>query len=227
MTTDAAEQPKPQNNRQAPRINHKLNVELRFPENTHNYQTHDISYVGVFIECPEPLPLRKLVRLSTTLPDAEEPIELIGVVAHRINATDAIETGRPTGMGLQLFGSSKSTRDTWRAFVHAEYEKDPTAFEEVQRLELPCLKVRFPNTEEMQNFATRHVARGEVFIRSADLYPPNAQILLEAIHPESGQSQFVEATVIELVEAPRHNRGMRISFPDPETSSQVIADFAQ
>lgn len=227
MTTDAAQNAtKTHNHRRAPRISYRLAVDLKFPERTQRYQTHDISYVGVFIECPDPLPLRKLVRLHTVLEEGEEPIELIGVVAHRINANDAVETGRPTGMGLQLFGTSEAMKDTWRAFVHAEYEKNPDALEEVQRIELPRLKVRFPNLEEMKTFATRHVARGEVFIRSAELYPAGSEILVEAIHPVSQESTFIEASVLEFIEAPRNNRGMRLQFPNPEVSSQVLLSFA-
>ena len=227
MTTDAAQNTsKTHNHRRAPRIAYRLDVDLKFPERTQRYQTHDISYVGVFIECPEPLPLRKLVRLHTVLEEGQEPIELVGVVAHRINANDAVETGRPTGMGLQLFGTSSAMKDAWRDFVHAEYQKDPDALEQVQRIELPRLKVRFPNVDEMQLFATHHVARGEVFIRSAELYAVGTEILVEAIHPVSKESAFVEAQVIEFIEAPRNNRGMRLQFPNPDVSSQVLISFA-
>lgn len=214
------------NNRRAPRISSRLDVVLKFPERDQRYQTHDISYVGVFIECPDPLPLRKLIRFQAKLDGGDVPVELIGVVAHRINSADAVETGRPTGMGLQLFGISQEMRETWREFVHGEYEKDPAMLEEITSMDQPRLKLRFPNTQEMQTFARDHVATGQVFIRSADLYQQGACIKVEAIHPDNGQSILLDAEVVEFIEAPRNNRGMRLSFPDPEAATQTLLQFS-
>ncbi len=227
--TDAAtsqDTPSNHNNRRAPRITRRLDVLLKFPERHQRYQTHDISYVGVFIECPDPLPLRKLIRFQANLDNSDQPVELIGVVAHRINSADAVETGRPTGMGLQLFGISKEMRDTWREFVHGEYEKDPAMLEEIAMKEQPRLKLRFPNMQEMHTFAKDHVATGQVFIRSSDLYPQGARIKVEAIHPEHGQSILLDAEVTEFIEAPRNQRGMRLQFSDPESASQTLLNFS-
>ena len=216
------------NSRRAPRVPHRLDVVLKFPQQDQRYQTRDISYIGVFIECPDPLPLRTLIRFQTRLDEEHAaPLELIGVVAHRINAADAVETGRPTGMGLQLFGTGKETRETWRAFVHAEYEKNPEAIEQVRVQQMPKLKLRFPNLEEMRAFASEHVARGEVFIRSAELYGEGEAIKVEAIHPLSERSELLDARVEEAVEAPRNNRGMRLSFPDAQASSQTLMALAE
>lgn len=214
------------NNRRAPRIARRMDVTLHFPDRQQRFQTRDISYIGVFIECPDPLPLRKLVRFQMQPEGHEEPIRLLGLVAHRINAADAVESGRPTGMGLQLFGISQEMREAWRGFVLSEYEKDPEALREVESIELPRLKLRFPNTDEMRTFASQHVSKGEVFIRSADLYPQGSRIWVEAIHPGSGKSLDVEATVSEFIEAPRNHRGMKLRFADPQGASEQLTAFS-
>ena len=41
-----------------------------------------------------------------------------------------------------------------------------------------------------------------------------------------GQSILLDAEVVEFIEAPRNNRGMRLSFPDPEAASQTLLQFA-
>ena len=113
-------------------------------------------------------------------------------------------------------------RSEWRHFVRQEYEKNPEAREEVRRQEFPKLKVHFPNTQEMRTFATQHVASGNVFIRSADLYQQGTRIWLEAIHPETSEVCPIEAIVMEYVESPRQNRGMRLMFSSGEEARDTL-----
>ncbi|MEC9399346.1 MAG: PilZ domain-containing protein, partial [Myxococcota bacterium] len=100
---DDQESAKRHNHRRAPRIEKRLEIVLQFPEREQRYITRDISYVGVFVETPEPLPLRKLMRVQVKLDEEQEPVKMLGLVAHRVNSADAMETGKPTGMGIQLF----------------------------------------------------------------------------------------------------------------------------
>lgn len=214
------------NNRRAPRVEARVEVKLQFPDGEQRYFTRDISYMGVFIECPDPLPMRKLVRFSTTPDGGSEPLQMLGIVAHRVNAADAMDAGISTGMGIQLFPVGHDVRSAWRAFVRTEYDKDPSAREEVRRQEYPCVKVRFPSPNDLQIFAAQHVSSGDVFIRTADLYQQGTRVWLEAVHPQTGQSSRVEAIVLEFVEAPRANRGMRLMFPDAEGASEQLMAFA-
>ena len=220
---DAVETPSSlHNNRRAPRVTKRIEITLQAPEREQKYVTHDISYVGVFVECPDPLPLRKLMRVQAHIDPEQEPIKMLGLVAHRVNAVDAMESGRSPGMGIQLFALGHDMRSTWRHFVRQEYEKNPDAREAVRRQEYPRLKVHFPNTDEMRKFATEHVASGNVFIRSADLYQQGTRIWLEAVHPGSGLITAVEAIVLEFIESPRQNRGMRLMFSDGEAARDTL-----
>lgn len=219
---DDQESAKRHNHRRAPRIEKRLEIVLQFPEREQRYITRDISYVGVFVETPEPLPLRKLMRVQVKLDEEQEPVKMLGLVAHRVNSADAMETGKPTGMGIQLFALGHDMRSEWRHFVRQEYEKNPEAREEVRRQEFPKLKVHFPNIQEMHKFATQHVASGNVFIRSADLYQQGTRIWLEAIHPETSEICPIEAIVMEYVESPRQNRGMRLMFSNGEEARDTL-----
>lgn len=214
------------NNRRAPRVAARVPVTLQFPGNERTMHTEDISYVGVFIACDDPLPLRKLVRFKAQIDEGGDPLPMIGIIAHRVNAVDAAENNTKAGMGIHVFPLGSDIQRTWRHFVRTEYDKDPNAREAVRLNEYPRLKVRFPNTSEMQIFARDHVTQGHVFIRSADLYPQGSRIWLEAIHPLTKASCAVEAIVLEFVETPRQNRGMRLQFPDPEAAAAKLAEFA-
>lgn len=230
--TDATPQqpqdPKPTpgiNNRRAPRVPKRIEVALQFPDHEQRYYTRDISYLGIFIECPEPLPLRKLVRFKAHLEVEQAPVQMLGLVAHRVNSADAMESGRPAGMGIQLYPVGHEVRSNWRHFVRQEYEKDPEAREQIRQQEYPRVKVRFPTPNDIQIFASEHVSSGDVFIRTADLYQQGARVWLEAIHPLTKESCSVEAIVLEFVESPRQRRGMRLMFPEAVEASQTLLDF--
>ncbi len=214
-------------NRRAPRVAKQIAIELHFPDHTQSYKTRDISYVGIFIEHPDPLPLRKLMRLSVHIDEAPEaePLQMLGVVANRVNANDAMDSGVPAGMGIQVFALGHDVRSAWRHFVRQEYEKDPAAREEVRRQEYPSLKVHFSDEDEFRHFATEDVASGDVFVRSADLYQQGTRVWLEAIHPVTQEPCSVEAIVLEFVESPRQKRGVRVMFPDAEVARDTLLDF--
>ena len=215
----------PRNNRRAPRVPLRLDVELQLPGQTKRYQTRDISYLGIFIECAEPLPLKKLVRFRTTLEGQEEPLQMLGLVAHRINSTDAQETSRTAGMGLQLFALGHEVRSTWRHFLKEEYSKDQHISEAIRQAEYPRLKMRFGDVDQVDTFAHKHVSAGNVFVHSADLYPQGTRIWLDVIHPQRRDICQVEAIVMEFVETPRANRGVRIMFPNSERAKAKLLEF--
>src|SRR5690554_1619333 len=87
--------------RREPRINISLPVTLQLPDGELAYEIANASHRGIFIACPEPLPLRKLVRFSTQLDEEEEPLQMLGLVAHTVNPAEARESGKAAGMGVQ------------------------------------------------------------------------------------------------------------------------------
>ena len=200
-------------NRRDPRVDVALDIVLQLPSGTQRHRTRNISYRGVFINCDEPLPLRKLLRFQIAPPSVEEAMQMLGLVAHRVNRADAAERGLRPGMGLQLYGLGQDVREQWRLLVREEYERDPYARRMMELRELPHVRVRVPQVELLRHFASNDLRSGQTFLRTGELQPQGARVLLELIHPENQELFHLEAQVGRVVEAPLQSRGMQLHFP--------------
>lgn len=211
--------------RREPRININLPITVKMPTGDRHYQTEDASYRGVFLTCPEPLQLRKLVRFTTVLHEDEEPLEMLGLVAHTVNQADAQESGRSPGMGIQLYSVGKETRERWRQFIREEYEKRPDVRDEVRKLDLPRVTVHMRTLEQLIQFAENDLMSGGIFVRTSDLHKEGTDVVCDIIHPEHNEPFPLEATVASVTEAPRRDRGMELVFGDvdDETLHDLIA----
>ncbi|MFB6373888.1 MAG: PilZ domain-containing protein, partial [Bradymonadaceae bacterium] len=107
--------------RREPRIDLDLTVTLLLPDGEVEYPVADASYRGVFLISENPLPLRKLVRFRTQLDADEEPLQMMGLVAHHISTGEAAEIGRDPGMGIHLFSVGEETHRRWRQFIREHY----------------------------------------------------------------------------------------------------------
>lgn len=206
--------------RREPRIHVALPVTLQMPDGELEYQTKDASYKGVFIVCPNPLPLKKLVRFTTRLPDESEPLQMLGLVSRTVNAADAQERSEPAGMGIQLYSVGKQTREAWQEYVRAEYEKNPEAAEHVRLSELPHVRVHMRSMEQLSGFVDNDLPAGGIFVRTNELHPEGSEIVCDIIHPETSRAFSLAASVAEVTTGSRRERGMRIAFdalePDQE-----------
>jgi Tfp pilus assembly protein PilZ len=198
--------------RREPRIDISLPVTLQLPDDELDYEINNASYRGIFIACPEPLQLRKLVRLETQLDDDPEPLQMLGLIAHTVNPTEARESGKAPGMGIQLFAVGNATRERWRAYVKEQYESDPEIRDEVRALETPRVNVHMRSIEQLQNFAERDLDAGSIFVRTSELSPVQSTVVCEIIHPDTDEVFAIEARVADVKETPRRERGMRVEF---------------
>ena len=198
--------------RREPRVEKEVGVTLHLPQGDRAHRTLDVSYRGFFIVTEEPLPLRKLVRLRVHVDGADDGLRMLGLVAHRVAPTDATDRGGQAGMGIQLYGVGPEARDRWRHFVRTSYEENPEARQAVKDRELPRLRLRFRNVEELAHFVEHEIGRGNAYVRSADLQHQGARMWLELSHPETEAIERLESIVMEVREAPRQERGMRLMF---------------
>lgn len=217
----------PRNNRREPRVPNELHIELQMPDQTQTYETQNISYGGVYIVCPEPLSLRTLLRFQTKLPDYDEPLQMLGMVAHRVSEHDASERQLPPGMGIQLFAVGPEAKGRWRHYVRQQYDQHPDIRQEIRRNEYPHLKLRLPTRDALERFIQDDVSAGNVFIRHADLQAQGTRIFLEVGHPEAATWCHLEAIVMEFVEAPRQERGMRLMFPNADQARDLLLEFLE
>jgi Tfp pilus assembly protein PilZ len=211
--------------RREPRIDISLPVTLQLPGGELQYEINNASYRGIFIACPEPLQLRKLVRFRTMLDEDSEPLQMLGLIAHTVNPTEARESGKTPGMGIQLFAVGNDNRERWRAFIGDQYEQDPEAREEVRAMEVPRVNVHMRSMEQLQNFATRDLETGNIFVRTSELSAVDSTVICDIIHPDSNEVYALEARVIDVKETPRRERGMRVEFValDEEQREQFAA----
>jgi hypothetical protein len=211
-------------NRRDPRVNVELDVFLPTARGEDRYVTKDIAYRGIFVVTPNPYPLRKLVRFRASLDGVD--VQMMGLVAHRVNAMDAEERGTQPGMGVSLFSVGHSARQEWRDYVRTQYELDPEARRQVEIDEMPRLRIHLASQDMLRQFIDRDFPSGSIFYRMPELQPVGTRVRLEVIHPESREMFELEATVTEVVEEPRHKRGVRVAFDEmSEATESRFHDF--
>jgi hypothetical protein len=210
--------------RREPRIDISLPVTLQMPDGPLHYEINNASYRGVFITCPDPLPLRKLVRFQTRLGVDDEPLQMLGLIAHTINAAEARESGKTPGMGLQLFSVGSQTQERWRDFITQEYEKDPEARERVAKLESPHVTVHMRSMDQLHTFAGRDL-NGSIFVRTSELSPVDSAVVCDIVHPDDDGVFALQARVVDVKETPRRERGMRLEFD--ELDQERLDAFAE
>lgn len=208
--------------RREPRVRTNFEIELETAGRTVRYQTRNASFRGLFVISDETLPLRRLVRVRAEISD--ELLELVGLVAHTVNAADAVELNKQPGMGISLFSLGPHQRQVWEEFVRAEYEKDPEAHAALIASELPRLKIALKNEKMKEQFFGSDLPSGEIFYRTPDLMPEGTQVVIEVRHPDTGKSLELVARVIEVVEGSRRKRGIRIAFDELSEASTLRVD---
>ena len=200
--------------RREPRIDLDLSVTLLLPDGEVEYPVGDASYRGVFLVSDNPLPLRKLVRFRTQLGEDENPLQMMGLVAHHISPGEAAEIGRDPGMGIHLFSVGEETHRRWRQFIRQRYETHPDAREQFKRLEYPHVVAHLPSNQALEEFFDDELANGEMFVRSSEIHEEGENVIVDIVHPDGNESLDLEGRVQKAVKSPPRKRGMTILFED-------------
>lgn len=212
-------------NRRDPRISIALDIKLSVPGGFEQYQTKNISFRGLFIVSEDPLPLRRIARMSLTT-QTGELIEVLGLIAHRINAADAEERGIQAGMGIQIFPIGSQVNETWRDYVTAQLEQDPELRQAVHDHNLPRLKVHIKDQTVLESFASNDVPSGGIFYRSPEPQPVGSEVMLEVHHPNTKDRFLIKAAVSEVTEGGRRHRGMKLVLePFDDEKSAAFQEF--
>ena len=209
--------------REAPRVAVTLDVFLQTVDGDVPCETRDASYDGVFIVRQKPLPLRKLIRFRTRLPESGDELQMLGLVAHTVNRTDAAEKGSDPGMGIQLFSLGSDTRRRWRKFIDDLYQKNPEARRSIEEKRRPKIRVRIPNLQMLTRFRTVDLPKQELFVRTPDLHPEQTAVDCVVTHPETGDEFVLDAEVVDCVEGTVKERGLRLHVEIPEDRDKLEA----
>lgn len=215
------ETPEQRELRSEPRIPYSMTVTLQAPGGQREYVTENISYKGVFMNCPDPLALRTLVRFQTMM-SSGEALQMLGLVCHRTSPEEASQRGIEPGMGLYLFGVGPQPRDVWKEFVRDHYTQDSYASERIKHTEYPSVQVRYPSVDALRAIGEYEVSEGTLFVRSAELHPVGTRAWFEPQHPGAQAVTRHEVVVLDVVETPRSDRGMTLEFVNPNEASQAL-----
>lgn len=210
--------------RKSPRVDVELDVILQTVDGDVPCQTRDASYQGVFIARSDPLPLRKLIRFKTRLPDSGEELQMLGLVAHTVNPSEAADQDREPGMGIQLFSLGSETRRQWREFLDDLYRLDPQARQTLQSSRRPAVRMRLADESVLQEFRTEQLPARRVFVRTPELHPEDTHVDLVVSHPTDDTTVTLEAIVDETIEGSVKNRGLHLTVDIPDDTSE-LEDF--
>lgn len=209
--------------RKSPRVRVSLDVFLQTVDGDVHCQTRDASYDGVFIARPDPLPLRKLIRFRTRMPDSDEELQMLGLVAHTVNATEAAEQNRDPGMGIQLFALGRATRDRWREYIDSLYEQHPEAGHAIDLSGRPEVNVRIPNSAILRKFRTVDLPGGSLFVQTPELHDEGTAVDCVITHPLTEQEFTIPAEVSETHDGPADERGLRLDLKIPDDTTELEA----
>jgi type IV pilus assembly protein PilZ len=102
------------------RKHHRKPVHIRIKYKILNQFFEDyiknISLGGIFVETPDPLPVRTRLKVEFSLPEMEPPIETEGIVVHTIR-----QSGKPnapiSGMGIKFSDLNEESRRRLEAYI--------------------------------------------------------------------------------------------------------------
>lgn len=211
--------------RRSPRVEATLEVTLQTVDGEVSCNTRDASYQGVFIVRPDPLPLRKLIRFRTRLPDGDEQLQMLGLVAHTVSKDDASRQNRQPGMGIQLFSLGEKTRRRWRQFVDSLYQQDPRARETLASSQRPEVRMRIPDEATLQKLRRIHLPNNQLFVRTPELHPPGTSVDCVVVHPDRDDDLTLAATVTEVVDTSVKQRGLHLEIEPLEDPEDAEAFF--
>ena len=209
--------------RKSPRVSVSLDVFVQTVDGDVPCETRDASYHGVFIVRPHPLPLRKLIRFRTRIPDTDEELQMLGLVAHTVNATEAAERGRDPGMGIQLFSLGRQTRDRWRDYVDSLYEEHPEAGYAIDLSGRPKVQVRIPNSAILRKFRSVDLPGGSLFVQTPNVHDVGTEVDCIIVHPLTELEFAIPARVSEKVVGSADKRGLRLDLDIPEDTTALKA----
>lgn len=211
-------------NRRDPRVNIVRDVKVQTAKGLESFETKNISYRGIFIICEDPLPLRRITRIEMEV--GSKRVAMLGMVAHRINVADAAERRIAPGMGIQIFSVGHQAREDWNNHVSELVDMDPVLVQAVRDHNLPRVKIHLATAEMLQTFTERDIPQGQIYYRTPEPLAENTEIILEILHPVSGQKFNMKGHVSKVVDGARRHRGMFLALePLDEKLQSAFADF--
>lgn len=198
----------------------RLPVEIGRGKRTLTGHTEDVSLSGLYVFCPAPPPLRELVRMQIQLPDGRPPLQLMGMAIHVVPANDP--SGRPPGIGLQLFGNDPETKERWSRFVgtiraSSAPKPGPQPVRELQarKPRTPELRIAPRSIEDLES-AYQLACSGALTVRTDVFLDAGRKVELSFVHPTTRKTLTL-----------RGSAGARVQTPGFEGLTVELTDFSE
>ncbi len=205
-------------------------IVLTSPRGASTFLTEDFSFGGIFVRTDSPRPMRHLVKFSFVPPGTQEaPLHMLAMVVYIVTPEQAERLGKTPGMGLNLYGLDKDTRDRWDNFIQQSRNRlqnhnisiDVTearteVFAEPIRRKHPRqtaeFKVKVKTPKDLYDLYSYDISVGGTFLRSNTALEPNESVRLLFIHPDDGSEYTLEGKVVRAGSSKDEKQGFAVVF---------------
>ena len=148
--------------RKSPRFNAELSVEVRSRRGTQFYLTKNVSLEGCYIDTEHTLEPDHVFQVLLYPPGDDYGITFVAHVRNVTTPEEALDVGRPAGMGLEIFAIDRDEKARWvdlltnLAEIH-EQQHGPA--------EAACRTSDFERVASDRRMHVRHAIRMEVEVR--------------------------------------------------------------
>jgi uncharacterized protein (TIGR02266 family) len=226
----------------SPRWPVDLPVTLRWSGRDRRRSAVDVSTQGMFAESADHAKIGELVQVVVQMHDGGGALRVLCTVERVVLPDEAAFCGGMPGMGLRFFLMDAAVRARWDEYLrHVErgtlpYPPDPKKCEHMKDVPLKLtrrgetrkparFRVKLADRESLQEFHTKNVSRGGMFIGTAEPLDPGAKISLFVVHPVTGREYALEAQVRWVRKDVRYEErgmGVQILGQEAETEEEFV-----
>jgi Tfp pilus assembly protein PilZ len=193
--------------RRSPRYECELAVDLVDGGKGRRVASVNVSRHGLFLATDEVIKERFLVALLIYLPDG--PLNANAVVSRTVQTPDL------SGVGVQFFAQSASSKRRWDEFVFGLAGKKVTPGQDKKSWSVGApdgatFLIKLKDRRRLHEFHERNVQKGGLYMATPVIKEAGAEVALIIIHPETEEEYLLHGRVERVcLEAPK---GMEITL---------------
>ncbi len=223
-------------------VSHRVNLRVTLRHGTREMGrlAVEVNPDGIFVESPDAFPVGDVVQVTLAMP-TEAPFVILGTIHRTVSPAEAAFFDGVPGMRLHFILLEGEVLDRWYAFLDkVAHGTLPKSTPPPPRREEPGLaadvllkegrraaprrdarfRVRLRDEGALNDFYTRNISRGGMFLVTNKLLPTGSKLELLVVHPVSGREFALEARVRwTSSEGGEEDRGMGVALV-PRTADQ-------
>ncbi len=190
-----------------------LPVTVRWSGQDRRRSAVDVSEEGIYVESPDQAPAGELIQIVAVLPGGAV-LRGLCTVERAVSPDEAAFCGGMPGMGLRFFLMDGGLKVKWSRYLEQlqtgtlpeppdeerpeHCKEDPAAIQLTRRRQprkLGKFRVRMSSKGSLQDFYTKNVSRGGMFIAHPRPLEPGQVLSLFVVHPVTGREFALQAQV--------------------------------